>query len=288
MSPVNKTFTLSTGQTFGYLEMGNPKGPGCVFFHGFPGSSRQILVIRHLEVFEKFRVIAVDRPGFGDSSFSPKRNIVEIADLVGELTEHLGLPKFHLIGVSGGAPSAFIVGDRLRSRVLSLTSICGLGPLYEPVFFERMSSWEKSFLLLARFSPFMASRILGKAHAELQKGRLPPRERMLRLFPPEDVDVISNAEIRAVFRESMGHAFKQGSMGVAVEMKVFQQDWKIQDWKFPFPVHLWHGEKDTLVPPEHSRFLHERIGGSHLHMLETEGHYSLPILRIEEILKPIL
>ncbi len=284
---VSRMLTLSTGQTLGYFEMGNPEGEACFFFHGFPGSSRQILVIQHLEVFKKFRIIAIDRPGFGDSSYKSTRLNIEIVDLVQELAAHLEIEKFHLLGVSGGGAPAFLVADRLRSKTLSLNVISGLGPLAEREFLQLMTPITQWFLRIGKNFPFLAARVLDVAHAQVRSGRSMSRAKLLHWLPSEDVNILMQPSIRTVFRESMGHAFKQGGSGVALEIKIFHQDWGIQDWNFPFPVHLWHGLNDRVVPPEHSRKLAARIPHAELHLLENEGHYSLPILRIEEILAPL-
>lgn len=285
---MNQHLRLSTGETAGFLEMGNPRGEACFFFHGFPGSSRQIQVIRDLSALEKFRVIAVDRPGFGLSSFRRHRRNADIVVLIEELSRHLNIDRFHLVAVSGGSPPAFVVADRLRSRVLSLTSICGLGPLKESEFFGLMGPVGRLFLWLGWLSPFLASKLLARAHAQVQRDDKPDREKMLRWFPPEDVDLLMHPELSQVFRESMLHAFHQGAYGPALELRALQQDWGVQDWGFPFPVYLWHGLKDRIVPPEHSRRLSSRIPNSKLHLLPEEGHYSLPIMRIDEILAPLL
>ena len=76
-------------------------------------------------------------------------------------------------------------------------------------------------------------------------------------------------------------------MTVAREARRMQQHWPIADWRFPFPVRLFHGSADILVPPVHAEWLHRRIAGSRLAIVPGEGHYSLPIFRLEEILAEI-
>jgi pimeloyl-ACP methyl ester carboxylesterase len=66
-----------------------------------------------------------------------------------------------------------------------------------------------------------------------------------------------------------------------------QRHWPIADWRFPFPVRLFHGGADHLVPSVHAEWLHRRIAGSRLDIVPGEGHYSLPMLRLEEILAEI-
>jgi pimeloyl-ACP methyl ester carboxylesterase len=281
---LNKSLLLSSGQTLSYLEIGEVGQPACLFFHGFPGSSRQVLAIQSNELIRKFHIIGIDRPGFGDSSFVPDRKLQMIVRSIEELANHLRLSKFHLIAVSGGAPSAFVTADRLPNRVLSLTTICGLGPLHEKEFFRAMGLLGRWLLRVSDASPVVACWVLARLQSKIQSGKMPSREKMLRFFSPEDVDLIFDPQTQAVFRDSMLNAFKQGPAGPALEMRVCQQDWQIQNWDFPFPVHLWHAMQDRFVPPEHSRLLAQRIPRANLHLVENESHYSLPIRKISEIL----
>ena len=279
---------LSSGHQVGSLELGNPQGPVCFFFHGFPGSSKQVGIVQLPEFFRKYRLIALDRAGFGDSSFNPDRQITDVAKDVAELADSMGIQKFHLLSVSGGTPSAYIIGDRLRDRVLSLTTVCGLGPLHESAFVKLMPGWARFFLRVGKRSIRSASLLLGAVHWRIQKGNALKKENLEKIFAPVDAALMADDRIRSGFKESMGHAFKQGPSSVAFEVMVFQQDWKISNWNFPFPVRIWHGRKDHLVPYQHSEMLAKRIPGAELHLLPEEGHYSLPLTCINEILKPLL
>ena len=286
--PIVRLHQLSKGHQVGSLELGNPEGPVCFFFHGFPGSSKQIGIVQLPEFFRKYRVIALDRSGFGDSSFVKNRIITDVADDVCEIADSLGIKKFHLLSVSGGTPSAYIIADRKRDRVLSLTTVCGLGPLHEPAVMQAMPRWARFLLKMGKRSTGGAALFLGMVNHRIQKGGTLKQKSLEKVFAPVDAKLMTDERIRSGFKESMGHAFKQGPASVALEVQVFQQDWKISNWNFPFPVRIWHGLRDQLVPYQHSEILASRIPGAELHLLPNEGHYSLPIMCIQEILQPLL
>ena len=79
------------------------------------------------------RFIAPDRPGYGASTYAPKRTLPDLAEDVRELADHLGLERFGVVGLSGGGPHAGGVRPVPRrprdgaSRLLS-----GIGPVREP------------------------------------------------------------------------------------------------------------------------------------------------------------
>ena len=69
------------------------------------------------------RLIAADRPGMGRSSPQPEREIGDWPKDLAALADHLGLPRFYLLGVSGGKDS------------YALASLLGLDHRVQPVLF---------------------------------------------------------------------------------------------------------------------------------------------------------
>jgi pimeloyl-ACP methyl ester carboxylesterase len=63
------------------------------------------------------RLLAVDRPGFGQSTFQPCRRIGGSATDIGALADQLALPRLSIIGVSGGGPYALACTARLAHRL---------------------------------------------------------------------------------------------------------------------------------------------------------------------------
>jgi hypothetical protein len=77
------------------------------FFHGFPGC-RSLMhafpaLVETLEG-EGVSVVGVDRPGFGLSSFQPRRTVADFAKDIVQLADALSVQRFAVIGHSAGAP----------------------------------------------------------------------------------------------------------------------------------------------------------------------------------------
>jgi pimeloyl-ACP methyl ester carboxylesterase len=98
----------------GHFELGTPSGVPLVFLHGFPSAAHQVLATPDLSVFARFRLIAFDRPGFGDSAPSP--DDADISVRFESLVRDLGIDTFHLLSVSGGTRTAFELADKMRDR----------------------------------------------------------------------------------------------------------------------------------------------------------------------------
>ena len=270
----------------GYIELGTPSQVPLIFFHGFPSAAHQILAVPDLDVFARFRLIAVDRPGFGDSA--PSEDGVDLVARFEPWLQSLGIDRFHLLAVSGGARAAYELANRLRGRALSLTSICPLGPLDEPELYRPLPAIARGLFALARVSPWLLAKIFAwRLEASAREGKPAQPTQMEKILSPRDRQVLRDPHIQAVLDESYRLAFKQGALAVAREARRMQQPWRVGDWDFPFAVRLYHGDADLLVPPVHSQWLHRRSPGSRLDLLPGEGHYSLPILRLPEILAQI-
>jgi pimeloyl-ACP methyl ester carboxylesterase len=124
-------FTLPDHRTLGYAVYGSttPSDPVIFLFHGMPGSRICGHSWNALCTRLGTRLIAIDRPGIGLSTYA-NRNMTDWPDDVLALADHLNIPCFSVLGASGGAGFAlacarFIPAERLRGTMV----VCGIAPL---------------------------------------------------------------------------------------------------------------------------------------------------------------
>ena len=117
-----KTATID-GVDIAYREAGRADAPAIVLLHGFPTSSHQY---RNLipALADKYRVIAPDYPGFGQSA-APEREGYKytfdaFAKLVEGLTGKLGVSRYALYVMDYGAPVGFRIAAKHPERVTAL------------------------------------------------------------------------------------------------------------------------------------------------------------------------
>jgi pimeloyl-ACP methyl ester carboxylesterase len=76
------------------------------------------------------RLIAVDRPGFGGTPFTPHHSLQNWAAALQQLSDHLQIQRFGILGASGGAPFAAACARFIgEQRVTGLGLLCPLGPV---------------------------------------------------------------------------------------------------------------------------------------------------------------
>ena len=123
---------LPDGRELAWLESGDPKGPAVFVFHGTPGSRLEVSCDQVPIISSGVRFIAVDRPGYGHSTFQRGRRLADWASDVTRLADHLKIDGFSVIGVSGGGPHAAACARFISERVLGAGIVSGVGPLAEP------------------------------------------------------------------------------------------------------------------------------------------------------------
>jgi pimeloyl-ACP methyl ester carboxylesterase len=89
-----------------YIQTGNPQNPTLFFLHGSPGSWDAYKdYLKDSLLLKKFRMIAIDRPGFGFSNFGEAEDLATQSKLIFALVKSLDNKKpIALVGHSMGGP----------------------------------------------------------------------------------------------------------------------------------------------------------------------------------------
>src|SRR3954447_14617085 len=122
------TLALPDGRTLAYAEWGDPEGRPIVTCQGTPGCRLNRHPNQELVRGTGARVIAFDRPGYGQSTRRQGRRVVDVVDDVARLADHLGLAEFAVVGGSGGGPHSLAVAARLGDRVTRAACVVGVAP----------------------------------------------------------------------------------------------------------------------------------------------------------------
>jgi pimeloyl-ACP methyl ester carboxylesterase len=273
------------GRAIAYSEWGEPTGLPVMYCHGFPGSRLEARLADESARALGIRLIAPDRPGFGASDFLAGRRIADWPGDLAALAESLGIARFHVIGVSGGAPYALAVAAQLGDRVAGIALVCGLGEFVgdDPtsgmnaatalaVDFRRnwpqLGHWAYTHVIgpTLRHFPQSIFRILVGHAAEA------------------DREVLADNAVRNAIVASYAEAFRQGSDGPAHELGLITSAWQIDPTRVTQRVQLWHGEADQIVPISMARRHARMLPDVSPQFIPGEGHFSLIVRYMHSIL----
>ncbi len=279
---------LPDGGQLGFREYGDAAGSPLIFFHGWPGSSGQGVFLDLPARERGIRVIAVDRPGMGNSSRIPGRTFLHVPPLAGELLEALALERCDVLGVSGGGPYALACAWALPHRIRKAVVCCGAPPLDTPEPRRQFSPVYQAMLALHDRWPGALRALLAPVSLA---GRIPPpwgvMKMMLRMLPPRDREALGTRERFALFYPSFRDAMRSGHQALYDDAWCYSQPWPFNVSEIRVPVRVWHGTQDTNFHCSLAEHLAGRIPGAVFHLRE-EGHYSLPAFCAGEILTDLL
>lgn len=118
-APVSKKIIRNDGNRLHFLDWGGD-GPPIVFLHGGALSAHTWTMTAML-LRDRYRCIAVDLRGHGDSDWADRYHIEDYADDVHSLVMQLDLQTPHIVGMSlGGVVAAYTC---LQAKTFSLKSL---------------------------------------------------------------------------------------------------------------------------------------------------------------------
>jgi pimeloyl-ACP methyl ester carboxylesterase len=288
-STENSLLTLSDGRQLGYTRYGVENGTPLLYLHGLPGSRLEGQLIDQPARLLDISIIAVDRPGYGTTTPLSGKSLLEWTADIEQLTTYLGWQQFGIIGFSGGGPCALACAHELAGRVTGVALVAGLGPVYEQHLLREMGNLARLAFFLARHVPVSLGFIAGKPLTLLARHQPQLLINALAAFNGEpDKHCLQNEVVFNAVLRSLPACFAQGAEGALHDLILFQHPWKVPFSGITVPVHLWHGNRDNVVPLKHSEYLAGQLGNARLNCVKGEGHFSLPLRHMQRLLSDFI
>jgi pimeloyl-ACP methyl ester carboxylesterase len=225
------------------------------------------------------QLVAFERGGYGETPRSPGRDIAAVAEGVAALADELGVERFATWGVSGGAPHALACAALLPGRVAAAASIGGPAP-YDAEGLDWFAGQGEGNVVeheAAAAGEEVLRPLLEREAAAMLSGGEGGLETLLA---PPDAAILPQLQdfLGRTFQEAIG----SGVDGWLDDDLAFVRPWGFDLSSIRVPVLLLHGLDDLFVPPDHARWLAQRIPGVEARLLEGEAHLSL-YARIPEV-----
>lgn len=131
---VRNQLTVSGGLTLGYREWGRPDGPVAILLHGLEGAADDWALVGPV-LGRRFRVIALDARGHGQSDWANSYELTACRDDVLKMMDALGVLAAAVIGHSLGGAVAYLLAathpERVRALVLEDMPVAPASPQWE-------------------------------------------------------------------------------------------------------------------------------------------------------------
>lgn len=273
-----------------YDDVGDPAGTPVVYVHGTPDSR----LARHpddaVAAAAGVRLIAVDRPGAGDSSFHAGARLPSLGDDLSRLLDELGIERAALLGWSAGGLFALAAATVLGDRVTAIGLVGSLPPV------EAYDDPD----VVAALGP--ARRAVVEMAQELDPDQL-AAELVAYLVPqPLTADlalehVLDSAgergrrELAAVpgaaeqLARALGASVRHGTAGLQQDLAL-QLEPGVTLGRVGAPVRAFHGGHDGTSPPAVGAWLVGQLPNAVLDLQPEAGHHFL-FLRWRGILRAV-
>ena len=269
----DSTIRLSDGRQLAYAEYGEQDGFPVFLFHGLPGSRLCWGYIPGNPYAMGLHIIAVDRPGYGQSDPKPGRSLLDWPDDIVELADSLKLGKFAIIGVSGGGPGAFACAWKIPDRLTAIGVVASPAPTNSPGVFVGMSKTNTFFIKLAWFLPWLSSINIRLLVSLIRRNPGRYIDTMQHKMHAADKAILARKEIRELLVKDFSEALGNGGQGMITDMNLNHgRPWGFDLREIKTKVYFWFCEKDRSVPPAMGRYLSESIQSNETQYVVNAGH----------------
>jgi len=277
---VGSTLGLPDGRTLAYDDAGDHAGVPVVYLHGTP-DSRLGRPDDRVATDAGVRLLAVDRPGFGDSDVAPGARLAALGDDLGRLLDHVDAARAILLGWSGGGLAALgaATAGALEGRVAALGLVGTLPPAEaydEPEVLAALGEGRRAFAeigrdlpaaeLAAEVAPYLVPHPIDAAVA---------RDHVLELAGAHGrVEMASVPGVVDALTAGLVASVQQGTEGLAGDIER-QLERGLDLTRITCSVRTFHGSLDEISPPAVGTWLVAHLPNAVLDLTPDAGHYLL-------------
>ena len=267
---------------FGPADFGLADGDAVLWCHGGPGSRLEPTYVAERASREGWRLIGIDRPGYGNSDAQPGRTIATwVGDAVA-VADHLGLATFFTIGLSTGGAYALAVAALAPHRVRGAIVCCAMTDMRNA---EARASMSRPHALAVWDAPDRDAAIAAAVEAHGIDGSKIVSANEGPPLPASDQAMLTSPWGRA-WMEAVPAMFAHGLEGYADDRIADGSGWIDFDVSaIVCPVIVLHGAADVITTVVHAEHTAAIVPGADLEAHDGLGHFSIedeivPTLRV--------
>jgi pimeloyl-ACP methyl ester carboxylesterase len=266
----DQSLERSDGRRVAWCEFGDSGGWPLLYCHGTPGSRFEAALFARAAAARRVRLIALDRPGYGDTSPLPARALGEETADVAAVLDSLGLSCVDVLGFSGGGPHAMAFAACSPDRTRRVGLVSSFAPL-DQAGTEGMADafrdlWELAAADFPAFETAFQEAIAatGDAWTLLHGGA-----------PAADRAVLESAAVAEPYRDTLAHALRQGPDGMFGDVHALVSPWRFDVADVRQPTRIHHGADDLNTPIGMGRWLARCLPEARLTEWPGRAHFAL-------------
>lgn len=261
------------GRAVAYRDFGPVSAKPVIWCHGGPGSRFEPASHAPAAAAAGYRLIGIDRPGYGGSTPWPGRSIADWVPDGLAVADALGVEQFLAVGVSTGGAYALALAAAAPERVTGVVACCALTDMR---WAEGRASMEGELTQGLWDAPDRdaAIAIARRLFRDDGSGMLDGTAGGTMSAP--DLAFLADPEFLATMAEGFPAMFAQGVIGYADDRIADGVGWVTFDVdNVKCPVVVLHGELDTLCPVVQAHHTADIAPNARLDIRPEHGHLSI-------------
>jgi len=257
---------LRDGRFLACSEYGAPIGFPLFYLHD-AGSSRLEAGFFDAEARRKgFRLIAVDRPGIGESGALPGFTRLSCSDDILQVADALGIERFGILSAGSGSAIALVTAASAPRRVAMVLGLSSQFPL---------SNSQAGFLSALARASFELCLQAGVGLRLWLRGTSPKRyvQRLRDSLTYADRRLLDNPDIREHLIRVAEEAVRSGGAGIARDAILAMAPLQLATHKLHMPVHLWQGSTESSALQNQQHQFAESLPAATVHRLNNRGRF---------------
>lgn len=262
---------LPDGRRLAYREYGAREGKPVLNL--VPAITGSFLPRRKSEALQRsgIRLIRVERPGTGGSTFDPHMTIQSFAKDLRSFMDALGLERAVLYGSASAAPFVLAAASELGARVER-------AGLTAPRIDVHLEKDYRNNPALSFYSSLIRNGWLRRGALQLLRQKLSRKvlsgmmQRFFQGAPADAALLKADPALREELLDALYDSLSLQVEGVIRESELASGGYQLDPTQIRCPLHVWLGGEDTQVPLEEAREGIARFSPASLRVFEGEGH----------------
>ena len=281
---LNKEYvvTLKNEKSLNILEQGIKTGTPAIYLHGAPGSKRDHTSHKDFYARHNIRMISVNRPGTGLSTYYQDWSALTFAVDLRDLMNSLAIDNATIIGFSAGGLYACAFAHQFPERTKKLLLLSSVAPFDNSSLYGQLTETAQVFYEQSKNNPdLLLEQLSGVTTPEALL------DIMKSLASDPDQQLFNAPDIRKDILYSFSDVLEQGLASFIKEVYNIAIPWGFSPCEISVATEIWHGTEDSNIPIACSQYLAENISHSETKYKENSGHY-FSFAMWQEILKSTL
>ncbi len=267
------TIRLADGREVGFADYGMPDATAVLWCHGGPGSRLEPANLGPEAVEAGFRIIGIDRPGYGLSTPRPDRTIAGWVPEALAVADYLGIDQFVTVGVSTGGAFALALGALAPERALGVVACCSMTDMRWP---EGRSTMSESHAHAVWDAPGRAAALAAAVDAFGEHGSKMLQGATNAALCPSDLALLQNPKWIREMLAAFPAMFTHGLEGYTDDRLADGPGWVTFDAaSIRCPVTVLHGGSDLVVDVIHAHHTAAIVPTAELVVFDDLGHLSI-------------